>query len=415
MKTATNQPTADHVPTSASFIDELKTKISRIIGTSAVSLRQLALQMEGAYPTDILDAIHLMRADGLEIPILKELVDNESSGTKGLTKTADIPEPHPLDYDWRFTDDTLKVLSQELMGIKSERVAILGAPTLFLHLARANARVYLYDKNAHLIETLHLLGLSSAIHCDLFESQFNNPSFDTVVADPPWYPEHYRCFIRNSADLLVPDGVLLLSVLPRLTRPSAIQDRMAILHHAQECGLDIVDIRPSRLAYDSPAFEQASLRAEGISLKDWRRGDLFIFRRNTLACHPKSDGVVDENSQWASFSVGKTIVKVKRRHSASTSVEFGALSPTGDVHLHSVSRRAPFRSQIDVWNSRNLALWLSRPDYLCDILEHQKRGGTLEEAISQTVTENGLSDDSRNALTEVVNLLVKDASEVDNA
>jgi len=190
---------------------------------------------------------------------------------------------------------------------------------------------------------------------------------------------------------------------------------MAILHDAQECGLDIVEIRPSHLAYDSPAFEQASLRAEGIPLKDWRRGDLFIFRRNTLACQPKSDGFVGEDSQWASFSVGKTIVKVKRRDSVSTGVEFRALSPTGDVHLHSVSRRAPFRSQIDVWNSRNLALWLSRPDYLCDILEHQKRGVTFEEAISQIVTENGLSGDSRNALTEVVNLLVEDAREVDNA
>jgi hypothetical protein len=415
MKTAINQPTVDNVPTSASFVDELKTKICRIVGSSAVSLRQLALQMEGAYPTDILDAIRLLRADGVEVPILEELIDKRSSSSNGLIETADIPEPHPLDYDWRFTNDTLKVLSQELADMKSERIAILGAPTLFLDLARANAQVYLYDKNAHLIETLHSLGLSSAIYCDLFESHFKQPSFDTVVADPPWYPEHYGCFIRNSAELLLPDGVLLLSVLPRLTRPSAVQDRMAILRDAQECGLEIVDIRPSRLAYDSPAFEQASLRAEDIPLRDWRRGDLFIFRRNTLACQPKSDGFVEEDSQWASFSVGKTIVKVKCRDSTSASVEFRALSPTGDVHLHSVSRRAPFRSQIDVWNSRNLALWLSRPDYLCDILEHQKRGGTFEEAISQIVTENGLSGESRNALTEVVNLLVEDAREVDNA
>jgi hypothetical protein len=117
---------------------------------------------------------------------------------------------------------------------------------------------------------------------------------------------------------------------------------------------------------------------------------------------------------WQSFSVGKTILRIRHRESDDTDVTFHAVSPTGDVHLHSVSRRAPFRRTIDVWSSRNLALWLSRPDYLCNILRRHMNGESFGEAVSTVAIENHLGDASRNALKEIVDLIGEDAGIVNN-
>jgi hypothetical protein len=418
MNSVIKQTTIDDVPSSASFKQELKTKLRKLLSSSFVSFRELVLEMEGAYPTDIEDALRSLREDNLAIGTSQsdqETVEMRLE-TRSDVEAATLPEPHPLDYDWRFAEDTLKFLDGEIAKAKSKKIAILGAPTIFLRLALREADVTLYDKNVHLVEELQSYGYPTALCCDLFATRFDRSGFDLVVADPPWYPEHYSSFIRRSSELLTPGGLLLLSVLPRLTRPSATTDRMEILRCAETSGLDLLSIFRSSLTYKSPPFEQASLHAEGIQLEDWRRGDLFVFYRSTRPCGAiKEVYEIDDASEWQSFAVGKTVVRIRCRDIDATEVTFHALSPSGDVHLHSVSRRAPFRSKIDVWNSRNLALSLSRPDYLCDILRRHTEGGSLGEAVERVVVENNLSDANRNTLREIVDLLLKDAGNIENA
>ena len=196
----------------------------------------------------------------------------------------------------------------------------------------------LFDNNVHLIEELRASGFSAAIHCNLFTAHFERAGFDLVVADPPWYSEHYCSFIRRTNELLTPGGLLLLSVLPRLTPSSASIDRMEILRNAETNGLDLVNIFQSSLAYESPPFEQAALHAEGIVWEDWRRGDLFVFTRSTRPCGEATKvSQFEDAGTWQSFSLGETVVKIRCRNTDSTDVTFHALSPSGDVHLHSVS------------------------------------------------------------------------------
>ena len=417
MKIVTLRAPVDDVPTTDSFRDELRIRVRNLTASSSLSFRELVVAMEGAYPTDVQDALHSLQAEDVAVGGLRSDADSAETRTR-LRSEADVvtlPEPHPLDYDWRFTEESLNSLAATIAETGAKRVAILGAPTVFLRLARADVDVTLYDNNVHLVEELRSRQFSKAVHCDLFTTRFEDPAFDLVVADPPWYPEHYTSFIRRAGELIKPGGSLLLSVLPRLTRPSASRDRMEILRDAEAHGFDLVAIHPSYLTYRSPPFEQSSLHAEGIRLEDWRRGDLFTFIRSTRpCCAGKEIYEFEDASLWQSFSVGRTIVRIRHRESDDREVTFRAVSPTGDVHLHSVSRRAPFRKTIDVWSSRNLALRLSRPDYLCDILRRHMNGESFGEAVSTVAIENHASAASRNALREIVDLILEDAGIVDN-
>ena len=229
-------------------------------------------------------------------------------------------------------------------------------------------------------------------------------------ADPPWYIEHYYAFLKASSKLLAKEGKLLLSVLPRLTRPSAPRDRLNIIEQAAKYGFDLIEVRPAALHYASPPFEIEALRAEDLALDDWRAGDIFCF---TLRCHPLQGPdphkPTDEDN-WRVFQLGATIVKIKdEQRLKSQAFDYRPVSPTGSVRLRSVSRRSPVRSKINLWTSRNIALAVSKPIALSEALEKLRDGHPLNRTLASTACEYQLNNDEVNKLQEVLELLSKDA------
>jgi len=60
-----------------------------------------------------------------------------------------VPEPHPLDYDWRFTASCLSAIDKVVSRLGGESIATLGAPTLYLHLWNpAELQVYMIRMRA---------------------------------------------------------------------------------------------------------------------------------------------------------------------------------------------------------------------------------------------------------------------------
>ena len=202
---------------------------------------------------------------------------------------------------------------------------------------------------------------------------------------------------------------MLLSVLPRLTRPSASRDRARILELAFVQGFDLVEVSPSLLSYASPPFEVSSLRAEGLWEGDWRSGDLFVFRKTLRKPQQRTEVLRGMSEGWESFTIGTVSVRIKKTLGRKGALTFEPASLTGDIHLHSVSRRSPIRSGIDLWTSRNLALKITRPDYVLDALLLEERGMTFPEAIVCVSRNNSLDAASQQTLTEIVNLLLRDS------
>jgi hypothetical protein len=412
----------DQAPTTSAFITEVELQLALVLGRSPKSFGQLMQEMEGAFPTDVLSILKRLRHDKHLACVFGEESDEHyitseddvslNAAQSGPCKADHLgpamPEPHPLDYDWRFASKCFSVFDNLLLRLCSKSVAILGAPTLFLHLFGKGLKPHLYDKNSYLIDQLIEAGFTGVTQCDLFQDKPAN-EYDVVVADPPWYTEFYCAFIDSAREALKEGGHLLISVLPRLTRPSAAEDRRNILEYAYSKGFDLYEVHHAALLYDSPPFEVAALRAQGVDLADWRSGDLFVFtltsREPVATLRPR---VIDE-TEWDSFTVGESVVKVRRRNIESLDVAFEPASPAGHLHLHSVSRRSPVRASIDLWTSRNLALKVSRPDYVSDVLFLAKSGITYRDAIVQVSTKNRMSIMNERNLCDLVNLLLKDA------
>jgi hypothetical protein len=226
-----------------------------------------------------------------------------------------------------------------------------------------------------------------------------------VIADPPWYLEFYRAFIFQASQLLKEDGVLALSVLPLLTRPSAVRDREEILQMATEAGFHLVSAEAGRLGYQTPAFERATFKTHGISSPNWRRGDLFLFQRIGA---PRSVGRVrtaaSVEGDWDTYQIGRSQIKVRRRAEHET-CRFVAtpLGRTGSV-LESVSRRLPVRALIDVWSSNNAAYAIQGLHVLRAALLAARNGGS--SAAVEIATLFSLSAPERSSLELVVGDLV---------
>jgi Probable N6-adenine methyltransferase len=413
----------DHPTPEPDYTAALKLRLTRELAERGpLGFQELVEDAEGAYPSDVLSALRALQEDGQAflLPSAKwsktesssQPVVHRSSNTRQTRAASSdgLPEPHPVDFDWRFTTKTLADLGKYINASELENVAVLGAPTLYRYLRDSGINAHLFDKNPYIVRHFKATGYSTVTQSDLFKFSDFSAQFQWAIADPPWYIEHYYAFLKAGSKLLAKEGKLLLSVLPRLTRLSAPRDRLNIIELAGKFGFDLTEVRPAALRYASPPFEIEALHAEGLALDDWRTGDIFCF---TLRCHPLQEPEphkpTDEDN-WHVFQLGTTIVKIKdEQRLESEAFDYRPVSPTGSVRLRSVSRRSPVRSKINLWTSRNIALAVSKPGALSEALEKLRNGHPLNRTLASTAYEYQLNSDEVNKLQEVLELLSKDA------
>jgi hypothetical protein len=318
-----------------------------------------------------------------------------------------LGEPHPADYDWRYSSSSLAQLSRRVLPVvqASEKVALLGCPTLFPLLAGLDGRVMLLDRSASAVEGLKAMGFRERVFKhDLFEPLGEiEKDYALVIADPPWYPPFHKAFIVRANELLCDGGLLLLSILPWLTRPGAIDDRAEILEFGARAGFDVASFEEGILGYQSPGFERASLAIQGIDCGEWRSGDLCTLRKinqaGTLATPRPSD-----EPQWEEFRLGRRKVMVRRRKENGVR-GFRAEFVDGSAVLKSVSRRSPVRAKIDIWTSDNIAYMVSGLNLVREALSRLEAGDTPEKVAVQLQKSHGLSPgESRELLDLLLNL-----------
>lgn len=411
-----DQPALDAI-----YKAELNERIGSLLADSCVSTQEFLVGTEGAYMLDIVevlryhqgneDAIVGLNADRL----LQELLSSPSgfeAANNGIVNS--VPDPHPLDFDWRFVEPSFRYLEAEICSHSHSSIGIFGAPTLFLFLTDRGYDAALYDKNERLVQSLKGRGHLKVFVTDLFDAVEIHERYDVVVADPPWYRPDYLAFTRTAQSVIPVGGILLLSVLPRLTRPGASADRQQILSDAFLAGLDLVQVNRAALLYDSPPFEKKALAVENIHSGPWRRGDLFIFRRALRDSQLRAPDRTPDETSWNSYLIGRTVVRVK--NSATNEGEFSirAASESGDLHFHSVSRRSPTRGRIDLWTSQDLALTLTRSDCASELLKRLEKNGAADRALEEVSLKFNLSEASQGDMRRLVNLLSTDSELEEN-
>lgn len=382
------------------YKQRLEAFLMNLLYRKPMSFQDIVCHAEGAYPSDVLRTLrNLILTNNLELNDKQYRVPGakHKSSKKDILELSSAPwlsekqlvlkplnvnsvfgDPHPADYDWRYTSKARDELTKRLSPFIESKceIALLGAPTLFLSLNRPGVHLTLFDNSISVLADLKSAGITNGlIHHNMFDPlhEFRG-KYDVIVADPPWYIPFHKAFILRSSELLKEQGLLLLSVPPWLTRPSAIADRAEIVRFATKAGFDLSESAPGVLSYQCPKFEQIALSIQGIYCGNWRQGDLFVFRKINEAptslkvAHPRDEPI------WDEYRFG--LLKVKLRHR--TKIDSGELKikPVSNEgpYLGTVSRRSPLRHRIDLWTSDNIAYSVTRLDIVKDALVRLQSG-----------------------------------------
>jgi hypothetical protein len=324
----------------------------------------------GAYPLDVHECVSALVEEGVLTTVGNRYAARLPTRSTIPTERseicdAELPPPHPLDYDWRFAETSRDLLlATVLQTLPTRHVLLLGVPSLLQPLARAQPSItsaVLLDSNSSLKRAFGgcLPPGFEFVQCNLLTTAFWRPEepVSTVVVDPPWYPAHYAAFLAQAAIASRPGATILLSLLPLNVRPEAPEERAAILELAFSLGLQLLELRRNALKYVSPPFEIASLNSQGLTVReDWRLGDLAVFK---VAGAPKRDQLeviranavardpeVSIDLGWQEFEIEGRKFKIRGPFDDGfprlISLEKGDVLPT-------VSRRYPGRRRVDLW------------------------------------------------------------------
>jgi hypothetical protein len=329
-----------------------------------------------------------------------------------------LPLPHPLDFDWRFADETVTRLLGELTitSPPAGSVAHLGTPSLFRAAASDHRTHHLLDLRAH----LHLARNSArrrSYQIDLLRDEIPAVSAETVIADPPWYPEHIRAYIWAASQILTKGGRLLLSAPPVGARPGIAQQMKRLRSWAEARGMHVIDERPLELRYATPPFERSAFCAAGVEApNEWRRGDLLVFSWSGRAAAFGRPRVQGSGETWRRFELREIPIFVRERSALPQMVPPNLLQSLvpGDV-LKTVSRREPVRDQVAIWSSLNRIYASPAPQLMAVVIHSLERGRNPADCIAAFVNRklNDLEEESvSQAANKIAELIDTERKEV---
>jgi len=318
------------------------------------------------------------------------------------------PIPHPLDCYWPNDPLTLRALTRKLARLTPAggKIIYLAWPNAF-----ADARALLPNRKHLLLERDSMRAAAhrgpapnhDVLTIDVLRDALPADRADTIIADPPWYPEELMAFLWAAAQLAKPGAHVLLA-LPQIgTRPGIDLEREDVMAWAALCGLRSRELCRGVLGYLAPPFERAALAARGLpgTPSNWRRGDLLICVATPTELPPRPHSEAD---RWHGTHLNGIPIRVRVENSAefSTSISAAKLlesAVNGDV-LDTVSRRAAIRQRARVWTSRNRVFTSTHPGVLLAILNAIPYGLPAEQAAEKQLGR-ALADNERGTVIAV--------------
>ncbi len=252
-----------------------------------------------------------------------------------------IPEPHPLDFDWRFDSKTVAELSD--LVYNGEPVLAVGCPSLAQHFNRTGREAVLVDRQPFQCNKTQIVR-------DVNLGGARVPGFLTAIVDPPWYPEQVSTWIAWAANCVGAGGTVYASIWPNETRPSGETEYLTVRRWMESWSTVVqLDYQPT---YEKPLFESIAQRASQSDdmAKSPRVGRLLEIKVQVVPSLPM---VPSSNEKWLRFVINDYQIAIRMRDDEITLPSILQVSGADGWKWPFVSRRAPERSQIDVWSSQN--------------------------------------------------------------
>lgn len=358
---------------------------------------QIVTYVPSVYPSFVLDALKRLSSTSktAERVLINALEYVRSQPRFAPTKPHSItlPVPHPLDFDWRFADESVERLLEECLSLTEpgDTICFVGTPSLFRDAVESQfpRQLTLIDSNYCMVDRFRrLITVPSHVEtvvCNILCDPIPFKEVRVVVIDPPWYDEYIDAFLWTAGQLCVLGGQILLSMPQPGTRPGIDQLWLRVLDWSKFLELTMTKTKPGYLPYLSPPFERNALRAEGISLypEKWRHGDLVEFTlqsKNAVEARP----ALSRRISWVEAMIRG--VRIRVRHSLNDKYFDPSIKSVipGDI-LPSVSRRDNRRYLADVWTSGNRIFTCQSPETLAIILQAVVTSNSPQELIAKSL------------------------------
>jgi hypothetical protein len=318
------------------YVERVRQKIATSLDNGASNITTLCRACEGAFPTLVVElARPMIRARDIDRWPHRQWPE-DALGTEDAAVPS-MPEPHPIDYEWRYTARTADDLASSLAQ-GGGRIGCFGAPSVFARLMHRGADVILVDRNPGLPKHFESAWHSRMWPADLSQ-HLDRPKdeslFDVVLLDPPWYANHTAAWVNRALDWLRPGGRIALTMFPHLVRPTAWNERATLFESLSTIGS--VRPMPYRASYTTPFFENETLSAFGLGdLEQWRMGDLIEIvvakQERRLQSSP-----TDELS-WDRVQLGRQVVAVRHTEDHNEPVRVEPPNEDGSFLLRSGKR-----------------------------------------------------------------------------
>jgi hypothetical protein len=292
-----------------------------------------------------------------------------------------LETPHPLDFEWRNSTESLNRLIFKIQDFTTvhDKILLLGMPTLFATAFQKDIAntVTLIERNAPIVRGLKKLVKGNprfnVLEQDIFkiDSTIVGNHF-CVIMDPPWYTPHFFQFMWLAAECVSIGGVVAISLPPINTRPNIKDERIEWFSFCKEIGLCIESLEPQTLQYAMPFFEFNALRAGGINdiMPFWRKGDLAVFRKVENSEYPRPTHEAFKN-RWKEkeYKAVRIRVKVLNDFEENSTEELEIENILKMDILPTISSRDERRAEANIWTSGNRIFKTNRPKLFFNILE----------------------------------------------
>lgn len=396
------------------FEDYVDGWVLEAIASGVNTFNQMLASLPGVYPSVALNS--LQRLASTQRISAKVLTDFARPARRSLKKPnysshqIALPVPHPLDYDWRFSDAATQHLLNKCAELThpGETIALLGTPSLLrMGLEQSYSRqLILLEASRTITDSFAQVAPKTQIlQCDLIKDPLPNLLAAAVVLDPPWYPEYIQSFLWAACQLCKIGGYIFISMPPVGTRPGIEREWANTLDWAERIGLILVDLKPASLSYVTSPFELNVLQAEGLHTvsSEWRRGNLAVFLHSHQTQIPRPT-ILPKEDEWIEQVLFGVRVRVRQPIlSGFTDPSLISIVP-GDV-LQSVSRRDSRRQSADVWTSGNRVFACQGRSVLLHILRALAVGRSPEEMVAFAL-KRPLNLDETKLVSHVANQMV---------
>lgn len=271
-----------------------------------------------------------------------------------------LPSPHPLDFDWRYSDDAVCAISESIS--KSATVVAGGTPSIVRHLDSVARDAILVDRQPFQDVRKHVVAEVGHVRLKIRQA--------VAVLDPPWYPLEAMQWIAWASNVVGEGGEILVTLWPADTRPSAGQERSDLENWIRGWAeLSHTDIPISYLA---PSFEEAALAVSaGVNIQTKPRvGELLriIVAREQATLPPPR-----RNTSWVRFTLNEYQLAIREDPPTTDATEIAPVSGANGWIWPYVSRRASGRDEISLWSSQNEVALVGNSEHLIDSLRAYAR------------------------------------------